>query len=77
MSKQKIYTPPILNCWCGTETEIDSDDFGQEVYFRIRCKNRHTLTNYCRTKNRAIWRWNNRVAAKLAEIKLDLYKKLL
>jgi hypothetical protein len=74
--KQQVYTPPVSNCWCGAETERDSDDFGQEVYFRIRCKNRHTLTNYCRTKIRAVWRWNNRVAAKLAEISLDTNKNL-
>jgi hypothetical protein len=64
--KQQIYTPPISNCWCGAETRMYSDDFGQEIYIRVECNNFHHMTNYCATKNRAIWRWNNRVTAKLA-----------
>lgn len=65
MNKQKVYTPPIYNCWCGAAARLVDWDFRD--CWRVMCDNNHTLTKECGTTNRAVWRWNNRMANKLKE----------
>lgn len=60
--KQKIVIPKVSDCWCGAEERpIDWDFRGM---WRVMCENNHYLTKECSTINRAICRWNTRVALK-------------
>ena len=57
---QTIYTPPILDCWCGAKALVLDEDFNMQ--YRVMCNNNHILTKQCNTVNRAVWRWNNKVS---------------
>ena len=61
MSNQKITTPKIKKCSCGSDAKIQTWDCYGEYEFQVVCENKHTLTKYCKTKHRAICRWNNRL----------------
>lgn len=65
--KQKVITPQINNCYCGSLAKIQTWDIYGEYIFQVVCENRHTLTRYCGTKHRAICRWNNRVLNKIKD----------
>ena len=63
--KQRVVVPEILDCWCGEKAcPIDWNFRGM---WQVMCKNNHTLTKECSTKNRAIHRWNARVLEKKEE----------
>lgn len=57
---QKIITPDIKNCFCGAKAKIQTwDDY--DFIYQVICENKHTLSKYCRTRHRAICKWNNRI----------------
>ena len=60
--KQKIKIPNIKICYCGLEGKIRTDERGHDLIFRVMCDNGHFVSKYCGTVNRAIHRWNNRIA---------------
>ncbi len=74
--KQKIIIPQISKCYCGTNAKIQTwDNYGEYIY-QVVCENRHTLTKYCGTKNRAIHRWNNRILKFLNLNKTNMKEEL-
>jgi len=70
MSNQKVIKPNINNCWCG-EKAIPYEDYNFRNLYRIECKNGHVMTKFC-NYHRAVCRWNNRVAEKLAKEKCNM-----
>ena len=60
--KQKVITPQIKKCFCGSETKFETDEYGQELVLRVCCiENNHHFTKYCGTRHKAVCKWNNRV----------------
>lgn len=67
-SKQPIFTPQIKNCAkCGSTARLIDWDFRSA--WRVMCEHGHVCTGEFLTKNRAVWRWNNKQVA--IENKLD------
>ena len=61
---QQIKIPDIENCFCGANAKIQTWDIYGEYIYQVVCENKHTLSKYCGSRNRAIHRWNNRVVVK-------------
>ena len=60
--KQKVITPQMKKCFCGSEVKMTSWEYGQEWVVRVECiDNNHSLTRYCGSTHKAICKWNNRV----------------
>jgi len=64
--KQKVITPPISTCFCGSKAKVV--DWNWNERYLVMCDNNHTLSKECGSHHKAICLWNNRVAQKLKEI---------
>lgn len=57
--KQKVITPKVKNCQCGSEARAIWMDHDQ---WQVHCVyNDHRLTPEMGSKHRAVCRWNNTI----------------
>lgn len=57
-NKQRVFTPKIMNCWCGQSARCD--DWNEDWTYYVMCNANHTITKPCGSAHRAICLWNNR-----------------
>lgn len=61
MTKQKVITPPVLNCSiCGSPARVIDWDYN--MLYKVYCDKNHTTNagKGCITVNRSVHKWNNK-----------------
>ena len=64
---KEVETPKLQNYKCGKHPIVEDDMFdgGFGESYHVICLTCYTKTNWCKSKHRAICRWNNKFIDKL------------
>jgi hypothetical protein len=63
--KQKLITPPIMDCICMSKARLIDWEFRDR--WRVMCDKNHTFTGEFNTRHRAVCRWNNEVSRRVKD----------